>query len=52
MPMRYGEHVLAAKAGMARAAGVQGRDGPGRRMTEGQVQEFGFIELKLAPEGR
>jgi integrase len=26
MPMRYGEHVLAAKGGMARAAQVQGRD--------------------------
>ncbi len=27
MPMRYGEHVLAARGGMARAAGKQGRDG-------------------------
>jgi len=27
MPMRYGEHVLAARGGMARAAEVQGRDG-------------------------
>jgi integrase len=26
MPMRYGEHVLAARGGMARAAQVQGRD--------------------------
>jgi integrase len=26
MPMRYGEHVLAARGGMARAAHVQGRD--------------------------
>ena len=26
MPMRYGEHVLAARGGMARAAGAQGRD--------------------------
>jgi len=26
MPMRYGEHVLAARAGMARAAEIQGRD--------------------------
>jgi integrase len=26
MPMRYGEHVLAARGGMARAAEVQGRD--------------------------
>ena len=26
MPMRYGEHVLAARGGMARAAAVQGRD--------------------------
>jgi integrase len=26
MPMRYGEHVLAAKGGMARAAQAQGRD--------------------------
>jgi len=26
MPMRYGEHVLAARGGMARAALVQGRD--------------------------
>ncbi len=26
MPMRYGEHVLAAKGGMARAAAEQGRD--------------------------
>jgi integrase len=26
MPMRYGENVLAARGGMARAAGVQGRD--------------------------
>ena len=25
MPMRYGEHVLAARGGMARAAKVQGR---------------------------
>jgi len=27
MPMRYGEHVLAARGGMARAAKEQGRDG-------------------------
>ena len=27
MPMRYGEHVLAARGGMARAAQFQGRDG-------------------------
>jgi hypothetical protein len=27
MPMRYGEHVLAARSGMARAAKEQGRDG-------------------------
>jgi integrase len=27
MPMRYGEHVLAARGGMARAAAEQGRDG-------------------------
>ena len=27
MPMRYGEHVLAARGGMARAAAAQGRDG-------------------------
>ena len=27
MPMRYGEHVLAARGGMARAAHAQGRDG-------------------------
>jgi hypothetical protein len=26
MPMRYGENVLAARGGMARAAAVQGRD--------------------------
>ena len=26
MPMRYGEQVLAARGGMARAAAVQGRD--------------------------
>src|ERR1039457_4731937 len=26
MPMRYGEHVLAARGGMARAAEAQGRD--------------------------
>jgi hypothetical protein len=26
MPMRYGEHVLAARGGMARAAMAQGRD--------------------------
>jgi len=26
MPMRYGEHVLAARGGMARAAKEQGRD--------------------------
>ncbi len=26
MPMRYGEHVLAARGGMARAAALQGRD--------------------------
>jgi hypothetical protein len=26
MPMRYGEHVLAARGGMARAAQEQGRD--------------------------
>jgi hypothetical protein len=26
MPMRYGEHVLAARGGMARAASEQGRD--------------------------
>ena len=26
MPMRYGEHVLAARGAMARAAGAQGRD--------------------------
>lgn len=26
MPMRYGEHVMAARGGMARAAEVQGRD--------------------------
>ena len=26
MPMLYGEHVLAARGGMARAAAVQGRD--------------------------
>jgi len=29
MPMRYGEHVLAARGGMARAAQAQGRDGMG-----------------------
>jgi hypothetical protein len=28
MPMRYGEHVLAARGGMARAAVEQGRDVP------------------------
>lgn len=28
MPMRYGEHVLAARGGMARAAKEQGREGP------------------------
>ena len=28
MPMRYGEHVLAARGGMARAAQAQGRDVP------------------------
>jgi site-specific recombinase XerD len=28
MPMRYGEHVLAARGGMARAASEQGRDSP------------------------
>jgi integrase len=28
MPMRYGEHVLAARGGMARAAEAQGRDLP------------------------
>jgi hypothetical protein len=27
MPMRYGEHVMAARGGMARAAKEQGRDG-------------------------
>ena len=27
MPMRYGEQVLAARGGMARAAAAQGRDG-------------------------
>jgi hypothetical protein len=26
IPMRYGEHVLAARGGMARAADAQGRD--------------------------
>ena len=26
MPMRYGEHVIAARGGMARAAKEQGRD--------------------------
>jgi hypothetical protein len=26
MPMRYGEHVLAARGGMARAAEAQGRE--------------------------
>ena len=26
MPMRYGEHVLAGRGGMARAAEAQGRD--------------------------
>jgi len=26
MPMRYGEHVLAARGGLARAAEAQGRD--------------------------
>ena len=26
MPMRYGEHILAAKGGIARAANAQGRD--------------------------
>jgi hypothetical protein len=26
MPMRYGEHVMAARGGMARAASEQGRD--------------------------
>jgi hypothetical protein len=26
MPMRYGEHILAARGGMAKAAQVQGRD--------------------------
>jgi hypothetical protein len=26
MPMRYGEHVLAPRSGMVRAAAVQGRD--------------------------
>lgn len=29
MPMRYGEHVLAARGGMASAAEVQGRDSQG-----------------------
>ena len=29
MPMRYGEEVLAARGGMARAAEKQGRDNPG-----------------------
>jgi hypothetical protein len=29
MPMRYGEHVLAARGSMARAAQAQGRDGTG-----------------------
>ena len=29
MPMRYGEHVMAARGGMARAAEEQGRDQPG-----------------------
>jgi integrase len=28
MPLRYGEHVLAARGGMARAASEQGRDSP------------------------
>jgi hypothetical protein len=28
MPMRYGEHVMAARGGMARAAKEQGRDVP------------------------
>ena len=27
MPMRYGEEILAARGGMARAAAAQGRDG-------------------------
>jgi hypothetical protein len=27
MPMRYGDDVLAARSGMARAAAIQGRDG-------------------------
>jgi hypothetical protein len=26
MPMRYGEEILAARGGMARAASAQGRD--------------------------
>ena len=30
MPMRYGEHVLAARGGMARAAEAQGRDDAGQ----------------------
>jgi len=28
MPMRYGEHVMAARGGMARAAKEQGRELP------------------------
>jgi hypothetical protein len=28
MPMRYGEEILAARGGMARAASAQGRDSP------------------------
>ena len=28
MPMRYGEHILAARGGMARAAQAQGREKP------------------------
>ena len=30
MPMRYGEHVLAARGAMARAAEIQGRDSEGK----------------------
>jgi integrase len=39
MPMRYGEHVLAARGGMARAARAQGRDT--RRTTERKVHREG-----------
>jgi integrase len=37
MPMRYGEHVLAGRGGMARAADLQGRDGATARNADGSV---------------